>query len=266
MMPLPHRVTATRQETHDTWTLELEPDGAATAEWAAGQFAMLYAPGVGEVPISVSRIEPLTHTVRAVGAVTEALCASKPGDAVGVRGPLGNGWPLAGAEGRDVVVACGGIGLAPLRPVIEHVLAHRDRYAGLTLLYGGRAPGELLYVDELAGWRARFDVAVEVTVDAAGPEWRGRVGVVTKLLRWARFDPANAVAMVCGPEIMMRLTVEALADRGVPGDMLWLSLERSMVCGVGHCGHCQLGPVFVCTDGPVVRHDQVAPWMAVREL
>lgn len=268
-LPAPFRVTDTWRESHDTWTLRLEPIGAwPEGTFSPGQFAMLYAFGAGEAPISVSdtRDGALVHTVRAVGAVTEALCGAQPGDVLGVRGPFGTAWPLADAEGHDVVLVAGGIGLAPLRPVVHELLAHRERYGEVSLLYGGRSPGELLYVDELERWRGRFDVAVEVIVDAADARWHGRVGVVTRLVPRAVFEPARTVAMMCGPEVMMRFTVAALHDRGLADDAIWVSLERSMKCATGHCGHCQFGPLFVCKDGPVFRNDRVAPLMRVAEL
>ena len=263
LLPAPFRVASVRRETHDTWTLALEPeDGAELPAFAPGQFAMLYAFGAGEVPISVSGIGDgtLVHTIRSVGAVTGRLCALREGDTIGVRGPYGTAWPLATAAGRDVVVVAGGIGLAPLRPVVHELVAHPERYGRVTILYGGRTPDELLYRDELSVWGAH------VTVDAAGPDWRGRVGLVTKLLPVIAGDPAGAIAMMCGPDVMMHFTALALTDRGFAPDAVWVSLERSMKCAVGHCGHCQLGPLFVCKDGPVVRHDAVAALTAVREL
>jgi NAD(P)H-flavin reductase len=264
-------VLGKQRESHDVWTLQLEPGNpAAVGRFAPGQFAMLYAFGTGEVPISISGglggDAPLVHTVRAVGAVTEALCALEPGDSVGVRGPYGTSWPLEQAEGRDVVVVAGGLGLPPLRPVIYDLLERRERFGAVNILYGGRSPQELLFAEELERWRSRFDVTVEVIVDSAPAGWRGRVGVVTKLLPRATFDPAGTVAMMCGPEVMMRFAVAALRDQGLGSDSIWVSLERSMKCATGHCGHCQLGPLFVCKDGPVVRHDAVAGLLAVREL
>jgi NAD(P)H-flavin reductase len=264
LLPAPFRVTGRRQETHDTWTLRLEPaNGAPAAAFAPGQFAMLYAFGAGEAPISISRVDrgALVHTVRAVGAVTAALCGA---DVVGVRGPFGSVWPLAQAEGRDVLVIAGGIGLAPLRPVVDALLAGRDRYGEVSVLYGGRSPRELLYIDELERWRR--DAAVELIVDAPDQTWTGPVGVVTKLIARARFDPARTVAMTCGPEVMMRFVAAALTDRGVPDDAIWLSLERSMHCAVGHCGHCQLRELFICRDGPVLRRDIAAPLIGAPEL
>ncbi len=270
MVSLPYRVSAKRRETRDTWTLGLEPEDEAIAPLAPGQFTMLYAFGAGEVPISTSadltNPGPLVHTIRAVGAATRAICAAEPGDTLGVRGPFGTAWPVREAEGRDVVLLAGGIGLAPLRPVIHHVLEFRGRYGALAILYSGRAPDELLYMEQLREWGARRDVGVQITVDQAAPDWRGDVGVVTTLIRRARFDPARALAMVCGPEIMMRFTLSALMDRGMPIEDIHVSLERSMKCAIGHCGHCQLGPLFVCKDGPVVRHDRVDRLLRVAEL
>jgi NAD(P)H-flavin reductase len=270
MVPSPHRVAAKRQETHDTWTLELEPEAEPLAVFAPGQFAMIYAFGVGEVPISIcsnpARPDALVHTIRAVGPVSGAICATEPGATLGVRGPYGTPWPITEREGSDVVVVAGGLGLAPLRPVVDHVLAHRRRYARLLVLYGGRSPAELLFVDALQEWRGRFDVDVDVIVDAAGSDWLGRVGVVPSLVARADFDPASAVAMIVGPEVMIRFTVEALCERGMDSRDIYVSLERNMQCAVGHCGHCQIGPLFVCRDGPVFRHDAIAPWLKVREL
>jgi NAD(P)H-flavin reductase len=251
LLPVEVRVVERRRETHDTWTLRLQ-DGPA---YAPGQFAMLYAFGAGEAPISVSAVDGgIEHTIRAVGAVTSALCGA---DVVGVRGPYGNAWPLEAATGREVAIVAGGIGLAPMRPVIRALVARGER---VHVLYGGRSPAELLYTDELERWGA------QVTVDAPAPGWDGPVGVVTKLIARAAFEPANTIAMMCGPEVMMRFAAAALRDRGVAPDAIWVSLERSMECGVGHCGHCQLGPLMICRDGAVFRHDLVEPLLLVPEL
>ena len=270
MTPLAYRVERKRRETAGTWTLDLEPVGEAIDPIRPGQFTMLYLFGVGEVPISSSG-DPaldgrLVHTIRAAGAVTRGLCAANPGDVVGVRGPFGNTWPLELARGKDVVVVAGGIGLPPLRPAIYHVLGNREEYGNLVLLYGGRSPTELVFRQEVERWRARLDASVEVTVDTAGHDWRGRVGVVTKLIPRAPFDPGNAVAMIVGPEIMMRFAAQALLERGMPVESVFVSMERTMRCGVGLCGHCQLGPTLICRDGPVYRWDEIAPLLEVREL
>jgi len=229
---------------------------------------MVYAFGIGEVPISISGDAdgPLTHTVRAVGAVTDAICAARPGTVFGVRGPFGNAWPVASAAGSDVVIVAGGIGLAPLRPALYHVLGRRGEFGEVALLYGSRTPDDLLYQRELARWRGRFDLQVDATVDNAGPDWRGKVGVVPKLVGEARFEPGSTLALVCGPELMIRFSADALLARGVPAERIYVSMERNMRCGVGHCGHCQLGPTLICRDGPVYRYDEIAPLMEVREL
>ena len=268
LVPSPFRVGERRQDTADTWTLTLEPLGDGFAV-APGQFVMVYMFGVGEVPISVSGPpdspgEPVVLTVRAVGAVTTAICNSEPGAVLGLRGPFGNSWPVETASGGDVLVVAGGIGLAPLRPVVLHALAHRSEYGAASVLYGARTPQDLLYTDELRRWRD--ELAVEVTVDAADTTWLGRVGVVPKLVAQADFRPDSVRAFVCGPEVMIHFTVDALRERGVPDERIFLSLERDMRCGVGLCGHCQLGPTLICRDGPVYTQAQVAQLMEVREL
>ena len=268
MAPAPYVVRERGPETADTWPLTLEPLGGDGPAVAPGQFMMVYVFGVGEVPISVSgaldRPAPLVLTVRSVGAVTRAVCASEPGAILGVRGPFGIGWPIAAAAGADVVVLAGGIGLAPLRPVLLHALERKADYGEIVLLYGARTPADLLYGDELDRWAG--DAAVEVTVDAADTAWQGKVGVVPQLVAGARFDAPSAAAFVCGPEVMMRFGVQALLERGVAPERIYVSLERNMRCGIGHCGHCQLGPTLICRDGPVYAYATAAPWLQVREL
>jgi NAD(P)H-flavin reductase len=271
MVPVSFRVARRTHETDDTCTLELQPEnGDALRGFEPGQFAMLYSFGRGEAPISVSgdltRSGPLVHTIRAAGPVTAALCAAAEGERIGVRGPFGSSWPLRHAEGRDVLLVAGGLGLAPLRSAVYHLLANRERYRNITLLYGGRSPDELLYRRELELWRGRLDVQVEVTVDRAPASWRGRVGVVPKLIPSADLDPEHAVALVCGPEVMMRFTAAALIDRGLAADRTFVSLERNMRCAIGLCGHCQLQNLFICKDGPVFALDAVEPLLRVREL
>lgn len=270
LAPLAYRVAKVGRETADTVTLELEPPAGCRAfAFAPGQFNMLYLFGVGEVPISMSGEAasplPIVHTIRAAGAVTRGLSSLRRGDWVGVRGPFGTSWPLAAAEGADVLVVAGGIGLAPLRPAIYQLLAHRERYARVILLYGARQPADLLFRREVERWRGRLDLDVHVTVDTASDGWRGRVGVVTKLIQRADLDPDNTAAMICGPEIMMRFTVRELLGRGVPADAVYVSMERNMKCAVGFCGHCQLGPEFVCKDGPVFAWPRIASLLDVRE-
>ena len=271
MLPRPFLVRRIRKETFDTWTLDLEPgDDADRFSFAAGQFNMLYVFGVGEVPISISsdpnQPEALSHTVRAVGAVSKAICKLKRGDQIGVRGPFGSHWPVLQARGSDVVLVAGGVGFAPLRPALYHLLADRDRYGRIVLLYGTRTPRDLLYLKELRRWRQRFDLEVDVTVDSAMTDWRGNVGVVTTLISRARFDPFSTVAMICGPEVMTRFTILELEKRGVRADHIYISMERNMKCAVGFCGHCQFGPTFVCRDGPVFRYNRVQPFLKVRQV
>ncbi len=262
-MPIAHAV----RELADvfTWTFEV-PNGFA---FRPGQFNMLYVHGVGEVPVSISGDpaipERLIHTIRAVGTVTRVMDGLGEGDVIGVRGPYGSAWPIADARGRDVLVIAGGLGLAPLRPVILEVLRNRASYGRVTILVGARSPADLLYRHELETWRGRFDVRLEAIVDRAGRDWFGMVGVVTRLLDVVAVDPHDA-AFVCGPEIMMGFAVRELEKRGVRRDAIWISMERSMKCGIGLCGHCQLAGSFVCKDGPVYRFDRIAPYLQVREL
>lgn len=256
MRPRPFRVVGRTRENYDTFTLDLVPaDGGGGFAFAPGQFNMLYQFGVGEVPISISgdpaRTGALIHTLRRVGGVTRALGELARGDTVGVRGPFGRPWPVAEAAGCDVVLVAGGIGLAPLRPALYALLDRRADYGRIVVLYGARTPRDLLFRRELERWRARLDLAVEATVDHATDGWHGHVGVVTTLVRRAGFDPHHTLAMICGPEVMMRFTARGLAERGVAAERIYFSLERNMKCAVGLCGHCQFGSAFVCKDGPV---------------
>lgn len=267
MTPRMYRVVSRREDLADTVTLGLVPVDDACPEPASGQFNMLWAFGIGEAPISLAGFDDgvLQHTVRRVGAVTSALFSSTVGDEIGVRGPFGVGWGLYQAVGRDVLVVAGGLGVAPVRPIITDLLTHRADFGRAVLLVGARTPEALLYRDELEAWRGRFDIEVEVTVDSASPSWRGDVGVVTRLIERAPIDPENTTAFVCGPEVMMRFVARSLLDRGVPAAHVRLSLERNMHCAVGHCGHCQLGSLFICKDGPVLGWSQAEDLLAVRE-
>jgi NAD(P)H-flavin reductase len=270
MTTFPYHVQRLRHETYDTFTLELKParDFELTP-FEAGQFNMLYVFGLGEVPISISgdpgSPDKLVHTTRAVGAVTKAMRKLRRGNIIGVRGPYGTTWPVKEAMGKDVLIIAGGIGLAPLRPSIYHILNHRDQYGKVSLLYGTRTPEDILYKRDLEKWRSRLDLEVFITVDRAIGDWRGNVGVVTTLIPKAPFDPHNTIAMVVGPEIMMRFSVLELQKRGLEPKDIYLSMERNMKCGVGLCGHCQLGGVFVCKDGPVFRYEQLKDLFSKRE-
>jgi anaerobic sulfite reductase subunit B len=264
MVPVIHRVVDRRVELDDTVTLRLRPVDAPLPPPQPGQFTMLWAPGIGEAPISLAGVDDgdLVHTIRAVGAVTTALCAMEPGELLGVRGPFGTGWELERAVGRDVIVMAGGLGLVPLRPVIRELVARHDEFGRIRVLIGGRSPDTLLYPDETLEWDRTLDV--DITVDAADKGWRGHVGVVTELLRSRLPDPTTTTAFVCGPEVMMRFGAMALLDRGLAADDVLVSLERNMHCAIGHCGRCQLGPVFVCKDGPVVPWSRVDPLVKIR--
>ena len=274
MTPQPWLVRSVSKETPDTFTLLLEPSNggpsSAPAAFQPGQFSMLWVFGVGELPISISG-DPadngrLTYTVRSVGPATHAVVQRQPGQSLGVRGPFGTGWPVEAAKGRDVIVVAGGIGLAPLRPVIYHVLRNREQYGRLVVLYGARSPRDILYRKELSSWARQKDTQVYSTVDYGGVGWRGRVGVVTSLFKYVRLQPARTTAMVCGPEIMMRFVARELAAKGLSGEDLFLSMERNMKCGVGFCGHCQWGPHFLCKDGPVFPYARIAPLLDRYEL
>lgn len=271
MRPEPFIVGKVTRDVSDTFTFELHREaGREPFAFQPGQFNMLYLFGVGEVAISIAGDpgEPrrLVHTVRAVGTVTRAMAGLKKGAVIGVRGPFGSAWPVAEMEDNDVVVIAGGVGLAPLRPVILSVLAERGRYGRFTVLYGARTPKDILYRGDLKRWSARLDTVVDVTVDRASGDWYGNVGVVTRLITHAPFDPDQTVALICGPEIMMRYTIQALVDRGVPLNRIYVSMERNMKCAIGFCGHCQFGGTLVCRDGPIFRFDRIADIFDVREL
>ena len=269
LAPQLYRVGRVRRELADTTTLELAPVTGPRPTFEPGQFNMLYAFGVGEIAISISGAADaanFVHTVRNVGAVSAAIAKLEAGATIGVRGPFGTSWPVVAAQGADVLFVAGGLGLAPLRPAIYHVLAKRPRYGRVVILFGSRNPKDMLYRRELEQWRQRLDVDIEVTVDHADADWHGNVGVVPALIRRVAFDPHDSFALICGPEIMMRFTVSALREAGVVPDRIYLSMERNMKCAIGLCGHCQFGPVFVCKDGPVMRFDKIAEIFAMREI
>ncbi|MGE3855112.1 MAG: FAD/NAD(P)-binding protein [Planctomycetota bacterium] len=273
MTPVLWRIASVKEEIRGTFTWHLRPTvHRATAEpfaFRPGQFNMLYVFGTGEVAISISG-DPddrgdLVHTIRAVGTVTRAMQRLQPGDTIGLRGPFGSAWPVDAAAGHDVVIVAGGIGLAPLRPVLHHVANHRERYRNVSLCYGARNPGELLYGNDLLQWATRSRISVDVTVDIGTDGWRGHVGLVTQRLAKQTFDPASTVSMMCGPEVMMRFAALELQRLGVPDAQQYMSMERNMKCAIGWCGHCMLGPEFICKDGPVYDWPRIRPWMDRRE-
>lgn len=267
------RITSIHQEIPDVLTFELEWADRQVAEayhFLPGQFNMLYVPGCGEVAISMSGSPRHTnntalHTIRSVGRVTDAIAAMTTGDQVGVRGPYGSAWPMENCYGQDVILLAGGIGLAPLRPAIYELMAARERIGRVLLLMGARSPELMLYADEFESWRAQ-GVEVLTTVDRSDGHWSGHVGVVPSLLNEVtEIHPDRTVVMTCGPEIMMHYAAMAAIERGISPHRIWLSLERNMQCAVGLCGHCQLGPLFVCKDGPVLPYERAESLLRIKE-
>jgi NAD(P)H-flavin reductase len=271
MTPVPYRVRSRVSENRDSSTLQLEPVGESLPAPRPGEFMMMYAFGIGEIAISVSGVpsgsdSTITHTIRSVGAVSRALHDAQPGSVIGMRGPFGTNWGLAEAAGRDLVIVAGGVGLAPLRPVVLGTLAHRDSYGTVTLIAGARSRDAFLFAEELQSWILRDDIDVHMTVDVPVQGWPGEVGFVTEPLRRLALRPRNTTAFLCGPEPMMRNGANELLRKGVAASDIRVSLERNMQCGIGWCGHCQLGPLLLCRDGPVVGYDAAAPLLAVKEL
>lgn len=271
-LPQPMTIGGIKPEIPGVATYELHFDDEALRRgfrFLPGQFNMLYLPGIGESAISVSsdaeRPEPLMHTVRVAGNVTQALARMQTGEQLTLRGPFGSAWPIAECRGRDIVIAGGGIGLAPLRPVIYDVLNHRDEYGKVFLLYGARTPRDLLYADEFDLWRAA-GIRVEITVDFGDAGWRGNIGVVPALFGRLRLAAENTRVLTCGPEVMMRFVVFEALSRRVAPEHIYLSMERNMTCAMGFCGHCQLGPAFVCKDGPVFSYRRMEPYLHVEEF
>jgi len=254
-------VRGIRKETPDTLTLLFDlGEGRTPADFMPGQFNMLYVLGVGEVPISVAsfgREKQLMHTVRSVGRVTNLLVALAQGSSIGIRGPFGKGWPLAEAKGKQLLVIAGGLGLPPLRPVIEGAIAEPGSFDGLKVMYGARTPADLIYTYEYQRWREADGCDLLLTVDRGTSDWKGNVGVVTTLFPKAGIDPGRAVAFICGPELMLKFSILELTKMGVPAERIFVSLERNMSCATGTCGHCQLGPLFICRDGPVFSYPRV---------
>ena len=266
LCPYPAIVRSVRPETPGVSTFAIEfqdPHRQTQFDIRPGQFNMIYLPGIGEVPISVSGTPGegpgIRHTIRFVGRVTQVIGKLGPGAVVGLRGPYGRGWPMDEARGRDVLLVAGGLGLAPLRPVVKALLRDRAQYGRLSLLYGARQPADLLYVGEYSDWE-RQGMELSITVNHADATWNGRVGVVPVLFNRLKLEPERTLVMTCGPEILMRFTVIEALNRGVSEDDVYYSMERNMHCAVGLCGHCQLGPAFLCKNGPVFAHRELAPF------
>ncbi len=251
------------------WFEFTDPAVRQAYSFRPGQFNMLYVPGFGEAAISISsdptKTDTIGHSIRFVGNVTHAVERLKVGDVVGLRGPFGTSWPVEDLTGKDIFIATGGVGLPPLRPAIYHILHNRNKYGKVTLLYGARTPDQLMYSDEYDTWRAA-DIDIQLCVDRGDPSWTGRVGVVPMWFYQFRIGARNTAVLTCGPEIMIRFVIyEALARR-IPSESVFVSLERNMNGGQGSCGHCQLGPYFVCKDGPVFRFDALQPYFNVEEF
>ncbi len=271
MTPVPHRVLTRTAENFESATICLEPVGQRLASPVPGQFMMLYSFGVGEIAMSVSGVPSrvdgtIAHTIRSVGAVSKALHDAGVGTLIGVRGPFGTDWGLESCVGRDLVIVAGGCGLAPLRPVIVQVLAQRSRFGRVTIVAGARTPQHFLFRAEAADWTQNRLLDAELIVDAAEPGWAWQVGLVTEPLHGLTLDPRRTTALICGPEPMMRFSALALMEHGLAANDIRVSLERNMQCGIGWCGHCQLGPLLLCRDGSIVGYDVAAPLLRVKEL
>jgi NAD(P)H-flavin reductase len=271
MTPVPYRVRSRVDENRDSATLRLEPVVEPLPSPQPGEFMMMYAFGIGEIAISVSGVPStddaaVSHTIRSVGAVSRALHGAQPGTVVGMRGPFGTSWGLDEAIGRDLVIVAGGVGLAPLRPVVLAALTERDSYGRVTLIAGSRSRDDFLFTEELAAWTATDLIDVHLTVDVPVQGWPGEVGFVTEPLRRMPLQPDRTTAFLCGPEAMMSNGANELLRKGMAASDIRVSLERNMQCGIGWCGHCQLGPLLLCRDGAVVGYDIAEPLLHVKEL
>ena len=254
------------RETQDIYTFRLRLTDATVRKafrFSGGQFNMVYAFGVGEAAVSIvsdpEEPELLDHTIRIVGRVTGAIGRLGPGDLLGIRGPYGRGWPLDSARGKDVVIVTGGLGCAPVVGAVECIFRRRAAYGAVKILHGVKAPDDLIYRKRFNSWRRQPDTEVYLSSDQPHKSWRYHVGVVTELFEAVVLNPERSVVMMCGPEIMMRVGIPILVRRGIPETAIYVSLERHMECGIGLCGHCQMGPFFICKDGPVMRYDTIAP-------
>ncbi|WXG46416.1 MAG: FAD/NAD(P)-binding protein [Candidatus Atabeyarchaeum deiterrae] len=260
----PEKVTVKdiKDQTRDVRTFTMSFTNGKTPSsysFLPGQFNMLSLLGFGEAAISISsdpkNRETIDHTVRNVGNLTSGLFRLKKGDYIGLRGPFGKPWPIEEAKGKNVLIVAGGVGLAPLRSVVMHVANNRANYGNFEILYGARNPGEMLFTDEFDQWRKIKNTNFQLTVDAVPPseKWNHTVGVVTVLFDKMQSQPKDTIVMTCGPEIMMHFAVQGLIKKGFPEDQIYVSLERRMKCGMAQCGACQIGPNFVCKDGPVFK-------------
>jgi NAD(P)H-flavin reductase len=262
------RILSNVPETEDIFTLILAAKDRRPFSFLPGQFNMLYLYGIGEVAISISsdpaKPHELVHTIRAVGAVTNGMQKLNKNDEIAVRGPFGTCWPLS-RQNSDLLIIAGGTGLCPLRSALYYLALHRSSYGKITVLHGTRTPRDIMYQHDISLWR-KAGIETAITVDKADSAWKGPTGVVTPLIAQHVQNPSRTIVMICGPEIMIRFAVQELAKAGVQENQVYLSMERNMQCGVGICGHCQMGPYFICKDGPVFQYSQLKPWLAIKEL
>jgi len=261
-----------KKETRDVFTLTLWIKDRAVRKnyrFTPGQFNMLSVPGIGECAISISSAswrEHIKHTIRVAGDVTTALSALKIGQSIGLRGPFGRGWPMEKLKGRDIMIIAGGIGIAPFRSLIRQIISEKDAESGCFVLYGAKSPKDIIYKNELPLWAEIINLSV--TVDKADPEehWAGDIGLVTNLFKKIEITPERTIALICGPEIMMKASLGELISKGIPEDSIYLSLERHMNCAMGICGHCMLGPRYVCRDGPVFPYPEIKRFFGITEV
>jgi sulfhydrogenase subunit gamma (sulfur reductase) len=242
---------------------EVKLPGGRDLGHTPGQFVEVSLFGIGEAPISICS-SPLKRgsfemVVRRVGNLTASMHALKTGDSLGIRGPFGKGFPVKEFEGRDIVFVAGGIGLPPLRSLINTVIdpAQRKRYGRVIILYGVRSPDMFIFDDERKGWESRKDIEYKVTVDRESPGWKGHVGVITTLIPDLTLDLPNTVSVIVGPPVMYKFAILALRSKGLKDEQIWVSLERRMKCGVGKCGHCQINSIYVCQEGPVFNYAKI---------
>lgn len=268
MIPIPFVISKIKKETKDTFTIEL--DTPNKFEFKAGQFNMLYLFGVGEVAISISgdqsKREKLIHTIRNVGSVTNRISNLKKNDVLGVRGPFGSSWQIEKFQNKDILIIAGGLGLAPVRPIIYYILNNRNSFNKVTILYGTKNPNEIIFKNELHKWKSSFDIDLQIIVDNPDSNWKGNTGLITTLIKNLNLVLDNTIAMICGPEIMMKVSAIEVENKGLNPQNIYLSMERNMKCAIGLCGHCQYGSKFICKDGPVFSYLEIKHLLDIWEL